>query len=122
MPTLAGKTDKAMLDYKVVREIRDAGRTKVLVRFYEGAVTTESEDGSDVTRYRRTKCVGEGEYVLEGELQKPAVQNWLNARLGEVTAQYGLEPIVEQSSCDSVEASKLKLVGTLTVREIAPTV
>lgn len=60
------------MDYKISEytELKD-GTVRVVVRFYEGAVTTEDEYNSltqalePVTRYRRTKFLEEVEYTFE---------------------------------------------------------
>ncbi len=88
-----------LTDYKISRVTRqDDGTMTVVVRFYEGAITTELELGlgSDpmipVTRYRRTRMIGERTYQ-RATMSDVELRRYLNWVLGQSRTR---TPIAEQ--------------------------
>ena len=76
-----------MYDYKVSKEIQKDGEpTLVVISIYEGDVTTEDETGADlklvpVTRYRRTKKVGDFIHKVPSLSKKGAIMKAAEADL-----------------------------------------
>lgn len=60
-----------LTDYKIISTLEDRGLLTVKIRVYEGDITTEDEyditkkSFVPVTRYRRTKVIGEKTYTIE---------------------------------------------------------
>ena len=90
-------------DYKISRRIAyDDGHSVIVVRFYEGDITTENEIGRDdtphpVTRYRRSGKLAEETIdfnPMPGGQQELRIRTGLNAML----LRYGPRtPIAEQT-------------------------
>jgi hypothetical protein len=78
----------ALLSYKHQRILQDdAGLiTELLMRVYDGAITTEQEEDATgqvrpVTRYRRTRLLGERAYAPQAVLADPVLRASLNTDL-----------------------------------------
>ncbi len=84
-----------MVDYKFRHIIRDGKTVRCRVAFYEGAITTESELTSagnrDITRYRRSKFLGEQDFTFLGDKTDVELRASFNSEL----LKKG-EPIAEQ--------------------------
>lgn len=63
-----------MIDYKIVYMKRWDDKTEVVIRYYDGAITTEKEydiqkqELADVTRYRRTKMLDARKISYSGNI------------------------------------------------------
>ena len=85
-----------LTDYKISRLLRyENGSGVVDVRYYEGEITTESEEmhgvTANVTRYRRGNRLRDVKYQLDGRTDAELVQ-FLNTEL----AQDGTRTPVEE--------------------------
>ena len=86
-----------MVDYKFTSIIENDNETKVKVRFYNGAITTENEfdvtTGTviPITRYRRTSKIDEKEYTYPKDKALVVIKIDINKEL----LKKG-EPIKEQ--------------------------
>ena len=74
-------------DYKIVRKTTTEKGTVITIRLYEGDITTEKEANidtgklADVTRYRRTKMIGEKTYIESNNQTAEETRTYLNDKL-----------------------------------------
>jgi len=125
------------MDYKISTIKRYDNVTEVLVRVYEGAVTTENEEVTNpktkklesmpVTRYRRTKVLGELNIKYRGDIAPTReerdiyLRRMIDEKVQAIATTEGKELITEQQGKEAylpVNIEKEDYVSKLTTREI----
>lgn len=95
-----------LTDYKIISTLEDKGLLTVKIRIYEGVITTEDEYDITkkslvpVTRYRRTKVIGEKTYTIEtgGKGSKDALEKQLVKMCQDLKTDKTRTPIAEQNA------------------------
>ena len=105
-----------MIDYKISRQTKVDDTFRLKVVFYEGAITTKKEldaDGeiADVTRYRRTKKLGEKWFKCH-EKEFDSVLNALNQKLEERTTKNREQVIDKQKYAEDIRPTVLREIRT----------
>lgn len=72
-----------LCDYKIAGIIRkdNLNHIYVMVRFYEGEVTTDETEKEAPTRYRRTNMIGEKQFKFKLGTTDDEIRNILNKKL-----------------------------------------
>ena len=88
----------AIISYKITSKTQDGSTTVVNLRYYIGAVTTETEAGVAVTRYRRTATVATETITRSGTLSHDDLVPHMNTALATKATELGHTPLEGQTN------------------------